>query len=182
VKPSNEKHASAARYAKGAADKLNVIDGIAYVVETVEPFSAKQAGYMRAVTAKENNGAYTEGQVVAEFHVNPVNDGNLIESRLCAPGKPAMPAKDGGFRPTGYMEKVSVFLEAQTEPVSKADVQRALGGDANMVARAIDVLGMELYANVKKQGPGKATLCSSVKSFRVATDPGPTPMSEPEYF
>lgn len=171
-KPANERGWTPSRYAKGATDKLGVIDGAAFVLNTVEAFSAKQSGWAQLVGAKDNNGSMTEGEIVAEFHVSPAgSDGVLgVSFRSAVPVKSA---PDGEFRPTTLMAKVSAFLAKQEEPVSKSKVIKSVGGNESMCSRAVDVLAMEGFATVDDQGPGKAKLVSHVSTYTVALDAAP---------
>lgn len=163
-RPSNERGWTPGRYAKGATDKLGVIDGSAFVLFTVEAFSAKEAGYAQLINAKDNNGGMTEGEVVAEFFVTPLDDGSRMDAHLRAPAPAPAASVDGGWRPTVLMERVSAFLEGGV-PSSKAAVIKAIGGKESAVARAIEVLELEGFVTVEDQGRGKAKMVSFVRAF-----------------
>jgi hypothetical protein len=75
----------------------------------------------------------------------------------------------GGFRPTGYMERVSKHLEEVAEPQSRDAIEKAVGGHAKHVRRAIDVLLAEEYA-VEFPGERNARLVKHVRPFREADE------------
>jgi hypothetical protein len=75
------------------------------------------------------------------------------------------------FRPTGYMERVSVYLELQSEPVSRNSVEDAIG-KSRYVRIAMDCLLREGYAT-EETGPRNARLLLSKQAFR-EHDLGPT--------
>jgi hypothetical protein len=69
------------------------------------------------------------------------------------------------FRPTGYMERVSVYLECQHEPVSRSAVEDAIPGHSRYVRVAMDCLVREGYAE-EQEGPRNARLMLSKQAFR----------------
>jgi hypothetical protein len=78
------------------------------------------------------------------------------------------PRVEGQFRPTGYMEKVSRYLEGVTE-APKGDVEAGVGGKTDYVRLALDLLVEEGYVS-RTKGPRGALLHASLKPYREAHD------------
>ena len=70
-----------------------------------------------------------------------------------------------GFRPTGYMEKVSRRLERSPEPLSRAALERDVKGKRDYIRLALDTLVNEGYAD-EQAGERGARLVSLVRPFR----------------
>jgi hypothetical protein len=77
-----------------------------------------------------------------------------------------------GWRPTGYMEKVSRYLELCSEPESKKQITEAVTGKADAISRAIDCLRDETYLSMKN-GQRGSLLFSSLRPYREVDDEGP---------
>ncbi len=73
------------------------------------------------------------------------------------------------FRPTGYMERVSEFLGGQNEAVSRKTVESGVGGKAEHVRTAIDVLVDDGYAKAS-DGPHGARMVELVSIYREDED------------
>lgn len=155
------------RYAKGAGAKLDVIDGAAYGVQTITPFSREKAGRLKVVCAKDNNGARHEDQVACEVEVTPLEGGRIIEVKVGAARVSMTP--EGDTRRTWYMEEVSRYLEKQDEPVTKDNVRGAIGRNKGYVTQALDTLVAEGFAS-EEAGKRNAKLISSVKAYRQDED------------
>lgn len=74
------------------------------------------------------------------------------------------------WRPTHLMGLVSQFLAKQTEPVSRAEVERQKFGGNDYVRTAMDELVAEGYAR-EHTGPRKARLLQHLKTYDLATSP-----------
>ncbi len=72
------------------------------------------------------------------------------------------------FRPTGYMEKVSRYLEGVAE-AAKTAVEAAVGGKTDYVRLALDLLVDEGYVS-RASGAHGALLHASLKPYRAADD------------
>jgi hypothetical protein len=77
------------------------------------------------------------------------------------------------FRPTHLMERVSRFLELQSEPVSQTATETSVTGHTRWVRVAIDCLVREGWVS-ETTGKRNARLLLSVQAFR-EDDPVPTP-------
>lgn len=119
VKPSQNGQDS--RYAKGAGAKLDVISGAAYLVRFAAPFSKEKEGMAKIYVAKDNNGERGEGQLAAEMHVTPRDEGTRIEITL------TMPEQKSGddWRPTVLMARISDWIEKMDQPLSWRAVREA---------------------------------------------------------
>jgi hypothetical protein len=74
-----------------------------------------------------------------------------------------------GFRPTHLMEKVSVWLELQPRPATRAAVVDAIGGRKAYVLKALTALVQESYA-IETDGPQRSKLVSTLRPYREADD------------
>jgi hypothetical protein len=155
------------RYAKGAGSKLDVIDGAAYGVTNISPFSRDKAGRMKVSCAKDNNGTRAEDEVVCEVEITPIDGGRTIEFKPTAPRVSHTP--QGKIRRTWYMEEVSKFLEGQEGSVAKDTIRQAIGRNRGYVTSAIDTLVEEGFA-AEEDGKRNSKQISSVKPYRMADD------------
>lgn len=151
-------------FAIGSQRKRAAIDGVAYRVDTVVPFSAEKAGKISLTCAKDRNGTYARNQVVAEVNVDP-GDRTLVSIQT-----PAGRDSTGKLtRPTALMERISAFLDEQEEDVSRAQVLRMVSGNDKAKAVALDALIAEGYVTSQpgvfgpKRRPGIG--CRSVRRF-----------------
>lgn len=76
------------------------------------------------------------------------------------------------FRPTVLMEKISRWLEKQTEPVSQRDIDDAVKGNHDYRRAGLDILTEEGFLQLAK-GARNAKLYTSIRPYREETD-GPT--------
>ncbi len=72
---------------------------------------------------------------------------------------------EGEFRPTGYMEKVSKYLERQLEPPSRNQIEKDVPGKAEYIRAATDRLIAEGYAR-ELEGKNRARLVQFIRAFR----------------
>ena len=77
--------------------------------------------------------------------------------------------KQGDFRPTGLMEKVSRYLELRDEPQSRNEIEKDVKGKGTYVRIAIDRLVKEGYAEAF-DGPRGAQLVRLKRAFREAEE------------
>jgi hypothetical protein len=81
--------------------------------------------------------------------------------------KPPDAIEPGGFRPTGYMERVSVVIEAQGG-LSKRAVRESVHGKAATIDLALELLINERYVETRRDG--QAVRHHSLRPFREADD------------
>lgn len=157
----------------GSQRKRAAISGAQYMQRTVRPFSKDAAGAAVLVCAKDRHGNYRTGQRVAELNVAPGASGPSITLDAVESGAASSP-----FRPTGYMERVSVALEAAApEPLSHRGIEHHVTGKKDVTARAVAALVAEGYVTTTR-GPRNATLHTLVKPFRESADRGGTVSTE----
>jgi hypothetical protein len=154
------------RWALGAQHKLAGVTGAAFVLETVRPFGRGLDGLVRMTVTKDRpghvRGAAVDGKAIAEVFVGHDDSGDW--------GVWLHPPRFGeaAFRPTGYMERVSRFLEGRDEPASGKTIEDSVGGKHEHVRRALAAL-VDDGAVESSEGPRRATLYRSLEPFREAT-------------
>lgn len=146
----------------GSQRKRAAITGAQFMQRTVRPFDKATPGYAKLVCAKDRNGNYRPGQHVADLKVAPGAGGVDIEL-VAASDTPRTEA--GRFRPTGFMERVSMTLEAISEPLTFNGIDERVTGKREHIRLAVDALVAEGFV-MTAPGPRGATLHSSLKPFR----------------
>jgi len=146
----------------GSQRKRAAITGAQFMQRTVRPFDKWTPGHAKLVCAKDRNGNYRPGQHVVDLKVTPTG-GRVVLELVAASDGPR--AEGGGFRPTGYMERISLALEALGEPVSFNGVCERITGKRAHIRAAVDALVVEGYLTTTP-GPRGATLHSVAKTFR----------------
>lgn len=114
---------------------------------------------MTVMVRKQKNGA--DGQVM-RFRLEPEGD-----SAVLIDDGEGTAAASSGWRPTVLMARVSEFLAAQTEPVSKALIEKQVQGKTDAVRVAITRLIEEGYA-VAENGPRGAVRIQLLRQFEDA--------------
>lgn len=157
---------SRGRYAIGGQHKLAGIDGVAYKMVTAKPMGKGQRGLARIVIDKDRHGEVgPTGATAAELHFDATNDDGTILAWLDEPRKEH--TDDGQWRPTGYMDKVSRWLEGVPGASGRAIVDAIPGTDKH-VKTALQVLIDEGWIRTE-QGPKRAVLHYVVTPFREET-------------
>jgi hypothetical protein len=152
-------------YAIGSERKLGGAD--AHIgFETIQPISRGTKGLYKIIVRKDRGGYLKHGHY-ATLDLSSDPDTHAITWQF----KPAEneTADAGYFRPTHLMEKVSVWLELQTEPATRAEVVDGLGGRKAFILKAITALVQESYA-VETDGPQRSKLISTLRPYREADD------------
>jgi len=93
--------------------------------------------------------------------------------------EPDHPDAQGVFLPTALMEKVSRYLEAQTEPLSRTHVETNVMGKAEFVRKALDALVAQDCVE-ESLGPRGARLVRFLKPYQAVTPPQQTDEAEIE--
>jgi AAA domain len=152
------------RFAIGAQHKLAGIDGAAYSIEVVKPFGRGLSGLARLTVTKDRPGFVRPvsvfGKRTGDVHLSSGTDG-AVQVRI----EPAADVSGDGFRPTFLMERVSRFLELQTQPVSQREIEHSVEGNVPALRKATDVLVSEGFAS-RTSGPNRALLHALIKPFR----------------
>lgn len=164
------------RYAIGAQHKLAGLDGVAYMVDVKKPFAPGQAGWAQVWVAKDRNAMVVrharmeaKKRVIAELWVD--GDDERVRVELRPPRDPGAPDGDGGFRPTGLMDRISRYVE--THPgLTQTAIFEPVHGKTAYKRRAIDCLVEDGFVRVEK-GARNTSLHFSIRPFRErAEDPG----------
>lgn len=164
---------SRGRYAIGSVHKLNSIDGVAYGVETRQPFGRGKGGFSRITVMKDRPGAVRgacSGTRVAEVRFESDTETGSVTVTLDAP--------EGGmgetFRPTTLMGKISDLLGAFSEPLSANAVEKQVPGENDAKRQALALLVEEGW--VAREETRRGHLHRLLTPFDPATSP-PRPTS-----
>jgi len=153
----------------GSQRKRAAISGAQYMQRVARPFAKGQPGSASLTCAKDRHGTYRTGQKVATLKVEPDGEGVSVSLAAVAADSPA--EATGGFRPTGYMEKISEALEAAPEPLTQRGIRDRVSGKLDYILKALDALVAEGYV-VTKPGAHKSTLHTLAKPFRESENAG----------
>ncbi|WP_164700878.1 AAA family ATPase [Modestobacter sp. KNN46-3] len=153
-------------YAKGAAAKREVITGHAMMTRSVVPFARGVAGWSKVVCAKDNNGTFAEGSVVAEFHATPGAGRTVFELR---PSSQAVD-ENGKALPTVLMERVSAFLAEAGPGQSTNKVVTNVKGNEDAIKRAVQQLVKDEYVTVETGAARGATLYTLARPYSQEAD------------
>lgn len=156
----------------GSQRKRAAINGAQFYVEVITAFNRTRAGAAKLVCAKDRHGTFRMGEKVAILQVEPETDGTRLVLMV-----PEAADSNTPFRPTGYMERVSLLLELATDGMSLRAVQSATSGKTDHVRLAVEFLVTEGYV-ARVAGPRGAHLHSSLKPFREgAQSSAPEPLN-----
>jgi ribosomal protein S27AE len=142
----------------GSQRKRAAVTGAAYLQRVVQSFGQDQDGKSVLVCAKDRHGNYPLGRRVAALTVRGGEISLAPEARAAA-----------DFQPTGYMEKVSRFLEAAPEPQSGRQVLAAVPGKKVHKVAALAALVKGEFVAVA-DGPRGAQMHTSAKPYREGDD------------
>jgi hypothetical protein len=153
------------RYAYGSERKATGTD-VHLGLKVVEPFGRGRRGKARIAVHRDRIG-FLEKPSPGLF----VLDSDAETGRLAWQIEESRDRDDeGGWRPTGYMEKVSRYLELHVaDPPSFNEIEKGVGGGAKYKRQAVDVLIREEYA-VEFSGPHGARLVKSLRPYREAAE------------
>ena len=129
-------------------------------------------GLVKVTTHKDRPG-HLERPHPAELHLASDPDTHAITWKFTA-GSSAPARGVDDWKPTQLMEKVSRFLERQTEPVSRAVITAGVSGQKKWVLQAIDELIAGGHAT-ETPGSRGAKLTSHVHPFCVPDPFSPVP-------
>ena len=156
-------------YAIGAQAKRADVTGAAIMVKVVQPFGRGMNGELELVVTKDRPG-----------HVRAISKeakeaGTVILKSSPASGAVSMTissplATIRKFRPTHFMEKISLLLEGATTPLSKTSVQKSIAGKAEIKLLAMDILLQEHFIGVENGARNSLNLIS-LKAYRQENDP-----------
>lgn len=137
------------RHARGAGHKLAAIDGAAYELIVVEPFSRTKAGKFRLKISKDRPGAVGEvGADAAVVSLEPHADGARVILRVDPPGL----LERVHQKPTYVMGMISTALEGSKVPVSAATLRNLVAAKPRVVDAALAHLKAEGFVIDDRKG------------------------------
>lgn len=153
------------RYAYGSERKATGCD-LHLGLQVIEPFGRGRRGRAKITVHRDRIG-FLERPSPGTF----VLDSDPETGRLAWTIEPAHGLDDEGqWRPTGYMERVSRFLETRTDdPPALTQIEQNVSGGTKFKRQAIDALVHGGYA-VEIAGPHGARLVKLVRPFREADE------------
>ncbi len=154
----------------GAQAKRAMVTGAAIGVEVTQEFGRGMTGRMRLSVDKDrpgrvravSAGARNAGTAVLTSHA----DGTVTVVINAPDLRPA--DERGPFRPTHLMEAVSNFLESIEGGASGAAIEKGVGGKAEFIRIAIEILVQEQHI-VRTAGARGAVIHTVLEPFREVT-------------
>jgi len=135
------------RYAIGGQHKLAGITGVAYKMLTIRSFGRGVKGHAKLVIDKDKHGDVgPNGVTAADLHLDATAEDGTLYAWLDTPGDDH--TETGEWRPTGYMTRVSRFLQVNAGANSN-DIKKAVRGKDTHIAAAISALISEGYVRVE---------------------------------
>lgn len=147
-------------YAIGAERKKSGAD-VAIGFTLVEHYGRGKTGKARLIVHKDRP-AMLQRPVVGVFTLRSHPDTHQVNWSI---EQDASKADDGTFRPTGYMERVSRYLEKFTSPMSRADVLEHVTGKDAHLRTAMDALITEGFL-MAVEGPRNSQMLTVLTAFR----------------
>jgi hypothetical protein len=147
------------KYAYGSERKQTGVD-VHIGLSAIEPFGRGKTGKAKLTVHKDRPGFLerpSPGLFVLESDAEGRCSWRIEADRSIS--------EEGAFRPTGYMEKVSRYLELHDEPPSRNQIESDVIGKAEYVRLAIDTLVSEGHA-VEFAGANRARLVKLERAFR----------------
>ena len=159
-------------FAIGSQRKRAAIDGLAYDVDARVAPARGVDGHLGLLVAKDRNGAYQQGNKVANVHITSDPDGVGVTITVEAP--------EVGHRPTMIMERVSRYLE-DAGPQSRRTIEDKVVGKGSVIRIAVDYLVNEKWLKAEKRvGRGPVSdLYDVVMPFRSDMEWIPDTVPEP---
>lgn len=149
------------RWAIGSQRKIGAPDS-AYVFDVVSKFKPGYGGKARLKSSRDRDGVLD----VIEYTLTGDMTWRLEDASL----------GDSTMRYTGFMERISIYLEGASDKPSGADIERDIKGNNTARREALRALINEGYVEVGKGAHG-ALAHTSKKAYRESTDKGSSPTS-----
>lgn len=168
------------RYSRGSGAKLAVLDGAAYSVRIITPFTRSKAGSVRLTVAKDKPGGVGAiGDHVAHFSMEPHADGERVVASLAGAPAAAESAPDGTWQPTTTMARVMRAVGESELPMTAAAIRRLIPGKGKVVSTAIQRLLTDGYLTEQHNGGKKVLIIVKPYSDPAAKSPlTPPPASD----
>jgi hypothetical protein len=148
----------------GSQRKRAAITGASYRVDTVKEPAKGKDGKLKLTVAKDRPGNRPKGSVACHVDLLSVDGKLTIHPHV----EQTSVTVSGKFRPTGYMERVSRWLEFHPGATAR-DIRDGVTGKATVVSEALAVLIEEGNVRVDP-GPRGASLHHVVKPYAELTD------------
>lgn len=131
------------QFAIGSQRKLAAVTGAAYILDVRTAPSRTADGHLRVTCAKDRHGTFQARHTVCDIHIVNRPDGKVAVT---------LEAPDGQeFRPTRYMQDVSLHLEMYGDSTKK-DVEAEVDGKATYIRQAVSELIADGYVTVRQEG------------------------------
>lgn len=150
------------RWAIGSQRKIGAPDS-AYVFDVVKKFRPGEGGKARLKSSRDRDGVLD----VIEFTLGPTLTWRLEDTTNTGPGY---------FRPTGFMERISIYLEAQARGATGHQIELDVKGSNDARRKALKILIDERYVNAEK-GEKNSIVNTSIKPYREASETTNSPSS-----
>lgn len=152
------------KYTIGSERKVAGAD-VHVTFEVAKPFGRGQRGLVKLIVHKDRPGFLHRPKAATIELVSDPETWAITWAITVAESSGESDETGTRFRPTGLMEKVSFFIEKQSEPVTRHTVENQRFGRAEYVRLAMDCLANEGYAE-PTNGPRSARLLKSIRPFR----------------
>jgi len=140
------------RWAIGAQHKLAAMDGAVFSFNVSKPFGLGRHGITKMSIEKDRPGQlrqHAAGKRIADLHLESAPGTHALGWRLEVPE--GDDDTGGGFKHPQYMEKVSRFLEANPQGMTKNAIRKQVLGSNDEIDLAIELL-MGGWLKVEKDG------------------------------
>ena len=155
------------RYSSGNGRKLAEVE-IHIGMERVKHFGRGTTGIARLRNHKDRIGGLPY-PVIGELHLESDATTHAVTWEIRPAAGQPIDTDTPRFRPTTLMERVSIHLELQAEPVTRNAIEEHVKGKGEYVRLAIDCLVDEGFAT-SSPGPRGSKLIESVRPYREAAD------------
>lgn len=167
----------------GAGAKKRFLDGAAYETILIHRFGPGREGAANILNTKDRHGGVVancekrgKNDIAGRLIIDAHEDGVITNAAITPPSEiPTSVDRDtGAFRPTGYMERVSRWLELNPGQHSKNEVRDAVRGDNKYIDAALKALRGR-YAEFV-EGPNRVHLYTHREAYREGAE---TPSEDP---
>lgn len=149
----------------GSQRKRAAITGASYRVDTIKEPAKGKDGELKLTVAKDRPGNRPKNTIACHIEMRSLEGGRL---EVVAVHKQPSLTDDGKFRPTGYMQRVSNWLDFHPK-ASARDIRDGVTGKTTVVNEALAVLVAEGYVKVEP-GPRGASMHTLVRPYSEAAD------------
>jgi hypothetical protein len=160
------------RYAIGAQHKLAGVD-VALSMRVLEPFARGREGLVSIKVEKDRPGRIRE--FAQDGHVALLRASSLADGGVAIVLEPPE-RKEGAFRPTVIMQRVSEAVEAEPGLQTRT-IRSTVHGRAEVIDSALEFLVLDGHVEARKDG--RAIRHYSLKPYREADDIELCPVSQP---